>query len=138
MIKMLEIKKKSLFFSQPKSVFSLLKWINKIKSFIEKHHAKWYQFLIWQTFSNHLTWQSINHVNCFCVIKLKYGMQTGPNFRRISYRKCICRFLNKHTQTYTHKMGDSVLQSYLHQQGYCEKWMMQMGMLSKRQESILL
>ena len=90
---------------------------------------KWYQFLItWRTIFKQLTWQSTNHVNHFCMIKLKYGIQNKyrpPNFQWNCSKKCISWFENKHTQAYTRKMGDSVLWSYSHWRGCRNKWMAQ-------------
>ena len=84
------IKKKSLTFVQPKSGFWLLTCLKnngqtKQKVWLKNIMAKWYQFLItWQTIFNHSTWQPTDHVNHFCMIKLKYGMQNKwrPKFSK--------------------------------------------------------
>ena len=49
----------------------------------------------------------------------------ATNFQRNCSRNCICWFENKHAKTYTHKMSDSVLQSYSHWRWNLKKWIAQ-------------
>ena len=122
------------------------RWVDKVKSLIEKHgtSTKWYQFLI--TMTNYFQQLDLT-VNWSRKLLLRdktqmwYAEQVQAQISKgIAPEVYLLIWKQAYSSLYTQirKLGDSVLQSYSHRQGYCEKWMVQIwDNQSKKKKKLL-
>ena len=66
-------------------------------------------------------------------VQAQISKEIAPEVHLLIWKQAYSRLY-----TQIHKLSDSVLQSYSHQQGYCEKWMVQIwDNQSKKKKKIL-